>query len=37
MQTLWLVLFSKDELGGNPYAEALFEMSSLLPERYNPV
>lgn len=27
---------SKDELGGNPYAEALFEMSSLLPERYNP-
>ena len=26
---------SKDELGGNAYAEALFDMSSLLPERYN--
>ena len=26
---------SKDELRGNAYAEALFDMSSLLPERYN--
>lgn len=26
---------SKDEMGGNAYAEALFDMSSLLPERYN--
>jgi hypothetical protein len=26
---------SKDELDGNTYAEALFDMSSLLPERYN--
>lgn len=26
----------KAELGGDPYAESLFEMSSLLPERYNP-
>ena len=26
---------SKDELGGDPYAETLFELSSLLPERYN--
>lgn len=26
---------SKDELAGNTYAEALFDMSSLLPERYN--
>lgn len=26
---------SKDELGGDAYAETLFEMSSLLPERYN--
>ena len=26
----------KSELGGDPYAESLFEMSSLLPERYNP-
>lgn len=26
---------TKDELGGNSYAEALFDMSSLLPERYN--
>lgn len=26
---------SKDELDGNEYAEALFDMSSLLPERYN--
>jgi hypothetical protein len=26
---------SKDELDGNAYAEALFDMSSLLPERYN--
>ena len=25
----------KAELGGDPYAESLFEMSSLLPERYN--
>ncbi len=25
----------KSELGGNGYAEALFEMSSLLPKRYN--
>ena len=25
----------KSELGGNAYAEALFDMSSLLPERYN--
>ena len=25
----------KDELGGNHYAETLFELSSLLPERYN--
>ena len=25
----------KDELGGDPYAETLFELSSLLPERYN--
>ena len=25
----------KRELGGNPYGEDLFEMSSLLPERYN--
>ena len=27
---------NKSELGGNGYAEALFDMSSLLPERYNP-
>ena len=27
---------AKAELGGDSYAEALFEMSSLLPERYNP-
>ena len=27
---------SKSELGGNQYAETLFEMSSLLPLRYNP-
>ena len=27
---------AKTELGGDPYAESLFEMSSLLPERYNP-
>ena len=27
---------AKAELGGDPYAESLFEMSSLLPERYNP-
>ena len=26
---------NKNELGGNAYAEALFDMSSLLPERYN--
>ncbi len=26
---------SKIEMGGNAYAEALFDMSSLLPERYN--
>lgn len=26
---------TKSELGGNGYAEALFDMSSLLPERYN--
>ena len=26
---------NKDELNGNVYAEALYEMSSLLPERYN--
>lgn len=26
---------TKDELGGDPYAETLFELSSLLPERYN--
>jgi hypothetical protein len=26
---------SKEELDGNAYAEALFDMSSLLPERYN--
>ena len=26
---------NKNELGNNSYAEALFEMSSLLPERYN--
>lgn len=26
---------NKSELGGNGYAEALFDMSSLLPERYN--
>lgn len=26
---------SKDEMGGKAYAEALFDMSSLLPERYN--
>lgn len=26
---------TKDELGGDAYAEALFDMSSLLPERYN--
>lgn len=26
---------SKDEMNGNAYAEALFDMSSLLPERYN--
>ena len=26
---------SKDELNGNVYAETLYEMSSLLPERYN--
>lgn len=26
---------SKDELGGDEYAETLFDMSSLLPERYN--
>lgn len=26
---------NKSELGGNVYAEALFDMSSLLPERYN--
>lgn len=26
----------KSELGGNTYAETLFNMSSLLPERYNP-
>ena len=26
----------KSELNGNSYGEALFEMSSLLPERYNP-
>ena len=26
---------AKAELGGDPYAESLFEMSSLLPERYN--
>ena len=26
---------NKSELGGNAYAEALFDMSSLLPERYN--
>ena len=25
----------KDEMNGNAYAEALFDMSSLLPERYN--
>ena len=25
----------KSELGGDVYAEALFDMSSLLPERYN--
>ena len=25
----------KDELGGDLYAETLFELSSLLPERYN--
>ena len=25
----------KSELGGDVYAETLFEMSSLLPERYN--
>jgi hypothetical protein len=25
----------KDELGGDHYAETLFELSSLLPERYN--
>ena len=27
---------TKDELGGDPYAETMFELSSLLPERYNP-
>lgn len=27
---------NKSELGGNSYGEALFDMSSLLPERYNP-
>ena len=26
---------TKDELSGDPYAETLFELSSLLPERYN--
>ena len=26
---------NKSELGGDVYAETLFEMSSLLPERYN--
>ena len=26
---------NKNDLGGNAYAEALFDMSSLLPERYN--
>ena len=26
---------SKNELGGNKYAETLFDISSLLPERYN--
>ena len=26
---------TKDELGGDTYAESLFDMSSLLPERYN--
>ena len=26
---------AKSELGGDPYAETLFELSSLLPERYN--
>ena len=26
---------NKSELGGDPYAETLFELSSLLPERYN--
>ena len=26
---------TKDELGGDSYAETLFELSSLLPERYN--
>jgi hypothetical protein len=26
---------NKDELNGDAYSEALFEMSSLLPERYN--
>ena len=26
---------TKDELGGDPYSETLFELSSLLPERYN--
>ncbi len=26
---------TKDELGGDTYAETLFDMSSLLPERYN--
>lgn len=26
---------TKDELGGDAYSEALFDMSSLLPERYN--
>lgn len=26
---------AKSELGGDPYAETMFELSSLLPERYN--
>ncbi len=26
---------AKNELGGDPYAETIFELSSLLPERYN--
>ena len=30
-----LLPVSKDELGGNEYAETLYDMSSLLPSRYN--